>query len=111
MALAVTSSATPNRKRLYAPEVAGSTCGCIFALHTAASAITARASTFASAQRRGRLAAGDLIPKQDRLAAGAAVCVYGLLFSTAYVFQRMAPRLHALPIVGPALVHFAAARR
>lgn len=69
------SPTTSNRERLYAPEVAGNTWGYILALHTAASAITARASPFAVAQRRGRFAAGDLIPKQDRLAAGAAVCV------------------------------------
>jgi len=58
-----------------APEVAGNTWGSILALHTAASAITARASPFAVAQRRGRFADGDLILKLDRLAAGAAVCV------------------------------------
>ena len=57
------SPALPSCGRLYAPEVAENFRGSILALHTAASAITARASPFAVAQRRGRYAAGDLIPK------------------------------------------------
>ena len=80
----VVSFATSSHRRLYAPEVAGNTWVYIVDLHTAASAVTACASPFAVAQRRGRYAAGDLIPEWDRLAAGVAVCVL-YFFSVWYI--------------------------
>ncbi len=97
------SFATSSHRRLYAPEVAGNTWVYIVDLHTAASTITACASPFAVAQRRGRYAAGDLIPNWDRLAAGVAVCVLRFIF-----FQRLVHRLDPPLVSYVLLVLFAA---